>query len=91
MSAVGVLARPRLIGNKYSAHGYGGFVDTVPLGPVTNGSLALPAGQCHVQTHMPTRLEKIQNGDIDPSFVISHHLPLADAAKGYAPGSPRQP
>jgi threonine dehydrogenase-like Zn-dependent dehydrogenase len=32
---------------------------------------------------MPTLLEKIQNGDIDPSFVISHRMPLAEAAKGY--------
>jgi len=62
---------------------YGGFVDKFPLGSVMNRSLTIRAGQCHVQKYMPTLLEKIQNGDIDPSFVISHHLPLADAPKGY--------
>jgi threonine dehydrogenase-like Zn-dependent dehydrogenase len=62
---------------------YGGFVDKFPLGSVMNRSLTIRAGQCHVQKYMPMLLEKIQNGDIDPSFVISHHLPLADAAKGY--------
>ena len=62
---------------------YGGFVDKFPLGSVMNRSLTIRAGQCHVQKYMPTLLEKIQNGDIDPSFVISHHLPLSDAPKGY--------
>jgi threonine dehydrogenase-like Zn-dependent dehydrogenase len=62
---------------------YGGFVDKFPLGSVMNRSLTIRAGQCHVQKYMPMLLDKIQNGDIDPSFVISHRLPLADAAKGY--------
>jgi threonine dehydrogenase-like Zn-dependent dehydrogenase len=62
---------------------YGGFVDKFPLGSVMNRSLTIRSGQCHVQKYMPMLLEKIQNGDIDPSFVISHRLPLADAAKGY--------
>jgi threonine dehydrogenase-like Zn-dependent dehydrogenase len=62
---------------------YGGFVDKFPLGSVMNRSLTIRAGQCHVQKYMPTLLDKIQNGEIDPSFVISHRLPLADAAKGY--------
>jgi threonine dehydrogenase-like Zn-dependent dehydrogenase len=62
---------------------YGGFVDKFPLGSVMNRSLTIRAGQCHVQKYMPLLLDKIQNGDIDPSFVISHRLPLADAAKGY--------
>jgi threonine dehydrogenase-like Zn-dependent dehydrogenase len=62
---------------------YGGFVDKFPLGSVMNRSLTIRAGQCHVQKYMPTLLEKIQNGDIDPSFVISHTMKLDDAAKGY--------
>jgi threonine dehydrogenase-like Zn-dependent dehydrogenase len=62
---------------------YGGFVDKFPLGSVMNRSLTIRAGQCHVQKYMPTLLEKIQNGDIDPSFVISHTLKLDDAPKGY--------
>jgi threonine dehydrogenase-like Zn-dependent dehydrogenase len=62
---------------------YGGFVDKFPLGSVMNRSLTIRAGQCHVQKYMPTLLEKIQNGDIDPSFVISHTMKLDEAAKGY--------
>jgi threonine dehydrogenase-like Zn-dependent dehydrogenase len=62
---------------------YGGFVDKFPLGSVMNRSLTIRAGQCHVQKYMPMLLEKIQNGDIDPSFVISHSMPLSDAPKGY--------
>jgi len=62
---------------------YGGFVDKFPLGSLMNRSLTLRTGQCHVQKYMPTLLEKIQNGDIDPSFVISHTMSLSDAPKGY--------
>jgi threonine dehydrogenase-like Zn-dependent dehydrogenase len=62
---------------------YGGFVDKFPLGSVMNRSLTIRAGQCHVQKYMPMLLERIQNGDIDPSFVISHSMPLSDAPKGY--------
>ena len=62
---------------------YGGFVDKFPLGSLMNRSLTLRTGQCHVQKYMPTLLEKIQKGDIDPSFVISHTMQLSEAAKGY--------
>ena len=62
---------------------YGGFVDKFPLGSLMNRSLTVRSGQCHVQKYMPTLLEKIQNGDIDPSFVISHTLPLSEAPRGY--------
>jgi threonine dehydrogenase-like Zn-dependent dehydrogenase len=62
---------------------YGGFVDKFPMGSFMNRSLTMRTGQCHVQKYMPQLLERIQNGDIDPSFVITHTLPLADAPKGY--------
>ncbi len=62
---------------------YGGFMDMFPIGSLMNRSLTLRTGQCHVQKYMPTLLEKIQNGDIDPSFVITHTMQLSDAAKGY--------
>jgi threonine dehydrogenase-like Zn-dependent dehydrogenase len=41
------------------------------------------SGQCHVQKYMPMLLDRIQRGDIDPSFVISHTMNLSDAPKGY--------
>jgi threonine dehydrogenase-like Zn-dependent dehydrogenase len=62
---------------------YGGFVDKFPLGSLMNRSLTLRTGQCHVQKYMPMLLDRILNGDIDPSFVISHTMPLSDAPKGY--------
>ncbi|HEU4632089.1 MAG TPA: zinc-dependent alcohol dehydrogenase [Gemmatimonadaceae bacterium] len=62
---------------------YGGFVDKFPIGSVMNRSLTIRAGQCHVHRYMKPLLERIRNGDIDPSFVITHRMPLADAAKGF--------
>jgi threonine dehydrogenase-like Zn-dependent dehydrogenase len=62
---------------------YGGFVDMFPIGAIVNRNLTLRAGQCHVQRYMQPLLERIQNGEVDPSFVITHRLPLADAAKGF--------
>ena len=62
---------------------YGGFVDKFPMGSVMNRSLTIRSGQCHVQRYMRPLLDRIRNGEIDPSFVISHRLPLADAPDGY--------
>jgi threonine dehydrogenase-like Zn-dependent dehydrogenase len=62
---------------------YGGFIDKFPMGAVMNRSLTIRTGQCHVQRYMKPLLERIQKGDIDPTFVITHHLPLNQAAKGY--------
>ncbi len=62
---------------------YGGFIDKFPMGAVVNRSLTIEAGQCHVHRYMRPLMERILAGDHDPSFVITHHLPLADAAKGY--------
>lgn len=62
---------------------YGGFVDKFPLGSLMNRGLTLKTGQTHMQRYTHPLLEKIQNGDIDPSFIISHPMPLADAPKGY--------
>jgi threonine dehydrogenase-like Zn-dependent dehydrogenase len=62
---------------------YGGFIDKFPMGSVMNRSLTIKTGQCHVQRYMRPLLQHIQNGDIDPSFVITHRLRLEDAAAGY--------
>lgn len=62
---------------------YGGFIDKFPMGSLMNRSLTLKTGQCHVQRYMRPLLERIQNGDIDPTFVITHHMRLQDAPKGY--------
>jgi threonine dehydrogenase-like Zn-dependent dehydrogenase len=62
---------------------YGGFVDKFPMGALMNRGLSIRTGQCHVQRYMRPLLERIQNGDIDPSFVITHKIPLSDAPRGY--------
>jgi len=53
------------------------------MGTIVNRSLTLKSGQCHVQRYMRPLLERIQKGEIDPSFVITHRLPLAEAARGF--------
>jgi threonine dehydrogenase-like Zn-dependent dehydrogenase len=62
---------------------YGGFIDKFPMGSVMNRSLTIRSGQCHVHRYMKPLLELIQRGDIDPTFVITHHLPLTEASMGY--------
>jgi threonine dehydrogenase-like Zn-dependent dehydrogenase len=62
---------------------YGGFVDKFPMGAVVNRSLTIKSGQCHVQRYLRPLLERIRNGEIDPSFVVTHRLPLEEAPKGY--------
>ena len=62
---------------------YGGMVDKFPLGTLMNRSLTIKSGQCHVHRYMRPLLERIQNGEIDPTVVITHRMSLADAAKGY--------
>jgi threonine dehydrogenase-like Zn-dependent dehydrogenase len=62
---------------------YGGFTDKFPMGSFMNRYLTMRAGQCHVHRYMPKLLEHIRNGDIDPSFVITHKMALDDAPKGY--------
>src|SRR5215208_4392515 len=62
---------------------YGGCIDRFPMGSIMNRSLTIKAGQCHVQRYMQPLLEHIQNGDIDPTFIITHTLPLEQAPHGY--------
>jgi threonine dehydrogenase-like Zn-dependent dehydrogenase len=62
---------------------YGGFLDKIPLGAAFAKGLTLKLGQTHVHKYLPRLLRHIENGDIDPSFVITHRLPLEDAPLGY--------
>ena len=62
---------------------YGGFIDKFPMGSFMNRSLTMKTGQCHVQRYWDQLLEHIQNGDIDPSFVITHRMGLDEAPGGY--------
>jgi threonine dehydrogenase-like Zn-dependent dehydrogenase len=62
---------------------YGGFMDKFPLGQMMNKSLTIRTGQCHVQRYLRPLLDRIEAGEVDPSFVISHRMSLEDAPKGY--------
>ena len=62
---------------------YGGLIDKFPMGAVMNRSLTIKSGQCHAQRYLKPLLERIQNGEIDPSFVITHRMRLDDAPKGF--------
>jgi threonine dehydrogenase-like Zn-dependent dehydrogenase len=62
---------------------YGGFIDKFPMGAVVNRALTIKSGQCHAHRYMRPLLQRIIDGQIDPSFVVTHRLPLEEAARGY--------
>jgi len=62
---------------------YGGFVDKFPAGSWMNRSITLRTGQAHVQRYMKPLLRRIEKGEIDPARIITHRLPLRQAAHGY--------
>jgi len=49
-----------------------------------NRALTIKTGQTPVQKYMRPLLERIQKGEIDPTFIITHRMRLDDAPKGYA-------
>ena len=62
---------------------YGGFMDTFPTGAFMNRGLTLRTGQTHVHRYLRPLLERIRSGEIDPTRIITHRLPLAQAPHGY--------
>lgn len=62
---------------------YGGFIDKVPMGAAMNKGLTFKMGQTHMHRYMKPLLERILNGEIDPSRVITHRLGIDDAPWGY--------
>ena len=62
---------------------YGGLLDKMNFGAAFAKGLTLKMGQTHVHRYLRPLLERIQAGEIDPSFIITHRLPLDDAPHGY--------
>ena len=62
---------------------YAGIIDKFPINVVMNRSLTIRTGQCHVHRYVQPLLERIQKGEIDPTFIITHRMKLEDAAEGY--------
>jgi threonine dehydrogenase-like Zn-dependent dehydrogenase len=62
---------------------YVGTPDKLPMGAFMNKGLTMRAGQTHMQKYMRPLLNKIEQGEIDPSFVITHAVKLTDAPEAY--------
>jgi threonine dehydrogenase-like Zn-dependent dehydrogenase len=62
---------------------YGGWSDKIPLGALMNKGLTIKTGQTHVHKYVPQLLDLIRAGRIDPSFVVTHRLPLSEAPYAY--------
>jgi threonine dehydrogenase-like Zn-dependent dehydrogenase len=62
---------------------YGGFLDKFPLGAAFAKALTLKMGQTHMHKYMPLLLDRIERGEIDPSFIITHRVSLDDAPTMY--------
>jgi threonine dehydrogenase-like Zn-dependent dehydrogenase len=62
---------------------YVGLIDKMPFGAAVNKGLTIKTGQTHVQRYGKALLEKIEGGQIDPSFIITHRLPLEEAPAAY--------
>jgi threonine dehydrogenase-like Zn-dependent dehydrogenase len=62
---------------------YSGFIDKFPMGAIVNRSLTIRSGQCHVHRYLRPLLERIERGEIDPSFVITHRMTLDEAPRGF--------
>jgi len=63
---------------------YGGFLDKIPFGAAFQKGLTFKMGQTHMMRYMKPLLDRIEAGEIDPSFVITHRLELKDAPNAYS-------
>jgi threonine dehydrogenase-like Zn-dependent dehydrogenase len=63
---------------------YGGVIDKVPFGAIVNKGLTIKSGQTHVQHYMKPLLARIEAGDIDPSFIITHRVGIDEVPDAYA-------
>jgi len=62
---------------------YGGFLDKFPFGAAFSKGLTFKMGQTHVHKYLNPLLKLVQEGKIDPSFVITHRLALNEAPEAY--------
>ena len=62
---------------------YGGVSDKIPIGALMNKGLTIKTGQTHVHKYIPELLDHIRAGRIDPSFVVTHRVPLSQAPEAY--------
>jgi len=62
---------------------YGGLLDKVPFGAAFGKGITMKMGQTHMHKYMKPLLERIENGQIDPTYIISHRITLDEAPEMY--------
>ncbi len=62
---------------------YGGLLDKIPFGAAHAKSLTFKMGQTHVHRYLQPLMDRIEKGELDPTFIISHRFKLDEAPKGY--------
>src|SRR6185437_13579170 len=62
---------------------YGGLLDAMPIGAVVNKALTIKSGQTHVHRYLAPLLDRIEKGEIDPSFIVTHRLALDEAPRAF--------
>jgi len=62
---------------------YAGFIHGFLFGDAFDKGLTFKMGQTHVHAYLPDLLKLIEQGHLTPEEIVTHHLPLEDAARGY--------
>ena len=62
---------------------YGGLLDKIPFGAAFAKGLTFKMGQTHTHKYMRPLLNRVEKGEIDPAFVVTHRFRLADAPTAY--------
>ena len=62
---------------------YGGLLDKVPFGAAFGKGITMKMGQTNMHNYMRPLLERIEKGQIDPSYIISHRITLDEAPRMY--------
>ncbi len=73
----------RCAGNVSIPGVYMGYMDEFPIGKIVGKGLTVKSGQTHVHRYLPTLMNKIVTGEIDPSFIITHRITLDEAPDAY--------
>jgi len=63
---------------------YGGLLDKVPFGAAFGKGITMKVGQTNMHNYMKPLLERIEKGQIDPSYIISHRITLDEVPEMYA-------
>jgi threonine dehydrogenase-like Zn-dependent dehydrogenase len=68
-------------GRHNDSNAYGGFLDKILMGSAIDRGLTFRVTQTPVQHYLPKLLDRVEKGEIDPSFVIAHRAPLEQGSE----------